>query len=255
MVSVVLGTKITNFSFDISNIDLSTLKGTDPEYTISKNGDIVLSESKSDYVILSGSFNLSGFAKGDYADGIKQLEAITVVTDGKIVYKASGLGITGAEVGSASALDAYLAEKGYSIKGNNFSNELTSGDINDMLHGLSGNDTINGMAGADKLFGDDGNDRIVGGEGNDFLSGGKGADVFEFAAGDGSDVILDFQARGKGQDHIDLSGHGDVSSFEDLVIADAGKNVVINVVITVGDDTITLKNVNDHDISATDFQF
>jgi len=251
MVSVVLGTKVNNFSFDISNLDLDTLKGTDPEYTISKNGDIVLSESKSDYVVLSGSFNLSGFAKGNYADGIKELDAITVVENGQIIYKASGLGITGSEVESASAFESYLAEKGFNIKGNNFTNDLTAGDLNDLLHGLSGNDTINGMAGIDKLFGDDGNDRILGGEGGDFLTGGKGADVFAFVSGDGNDVILDFQAKGKGQDHIDLSGHGDVTSFADLDIRDVGKNVVI----TVGDDTITLRNVNDHDVGATDFLF
>lgn len=251
MVSVVLGTKIANYSFDISDIDLSTFKGSDPDYTISKNGDIVLSESKSDYVILSGSFNLGGFAKGNYADGIKQLDAITVVENGQVIYKASGLGIGGSDVESASAFESYLAEKGFNIKGNNFTNDLTAGDLNDLLHGLSGNDVIDGMGGVDKLFGDDGNDRIVGGEGNDFLTGGKGADMFAFASGDGDDVILDFQAKGKGQDHIDLSGHGDVSSFADLDIRDAGKNVVI----TAGDDTITLRNVNDHDVGAADFLF
>lgn len=251
MVSVVLGAKATDFSFDISNVDLDTLKGTDPEYTILKNGDIMVAESKSDYVILSGTFNFNGFIDGDYEDGIKKLDAITVVEDGKIVYKASGLGMTGVEVESGSAFKDFLADKTYSIKGNGFANEMTAADHNDLLHGLAGNDTIYGMAGVDKLFGDDGIDRLVGGEGNDFLTGGKGADVFEFASGDGSDLILDFLARGKGQDHIDLSGHSDVASFADLDISDAGKNVVI----TVGDDTITLKNVNDHDISATDFLF
>jgi Ca2+-binding RTX toxin-like protein len=107
------------------------------------------------------------------------------------------------------------------------------------------------MAGVDKLFGDDGNDRLAGGANNDSLTGGKGADVFEFASGDGSDVILDFQARGKGQDHIDLSDYDGVASFADLEISDAGKNVVI----TLGEDTITLKNVSHTDIGATDFNF
>lgn len=251
MVSVVLGAKAQNFIFDIADIDLDTLKGTNPEYTISKNGDIILSENKSDYVILSGSFNLSGFASGSYADGIKRLDAITVVEDGRILYKASGLGITGAEVESAAAFENYLTDKGYSIKGNAFANDVTAGDLRDVLHGLSGNDTIDGMAGADRLFGDDGNDRLIGGDSNDFLTGGKGADVFVFITGDGSDLVLDFQARGKGQDHIDLSGHIEVSSFADLEISDAGKNVVI----TIGDDTITLKNVNDHDVGASDFVF
>lgn len=251
MVSVVLGTKVTNYTFDVSDLDLNTLKGTDPDYKIAKNGDIILSENKSDYIVLSGSFNLGGFAKGNYADGIKKLDSVTVVQNGKTVYEASGLGITGDEVDSAASFGAYLAEKGFNIKGNNFTNDITAGDLKDLLHGLSGNDTISGMAGIDKLFGDDGNDRIVGGEDNDFLIGGKGADVFVFVAGDGDDVILDFQAKGKGQDHIDLSGHSGVSSFADLDIRDAGKNVVI----TIGDDSITLKNVNDHFVDANDFLF
>ena len=67
----------------------------------------------------------------------------------------------------------------------------------------------------------------------------------------GDDTILDFQAKGKGQDHIDLSGHSGATSFADLEISDAGKNVVI----TIGEDSITLKNVNDHFIDATDFLF
>lgn len=251
MVSVVLGTKVTDFDFNISDLDLDSLKGTDPEYTILKNGDIKVADSNSDYVILSGTFNFAGFMNGNYEDGIKKLDGITVVANGKVTYEASGLGMTGAEVASRGVFNDYLAEKTYSIKGNGYANEITAAGQNDVLHGLSGNDTIYGEAGADKLYGDDGIDRLVGGEGNDFLAGGTGADVFEFASGDGSDVILDFQAKGKGQDHIDLSGHSDVSSFADLEIRDAGKNVVI----TVGDDTITLKNVNDHDVGATDFLF
>lgn len=251
MVSVVFGAKVTDFSFNVSDVDLETLKGTDPEYTILKNGDIKVADSKSDYVILSGTFNFKGFLNGDYEDGIKKLDAITVVENGKISYKASGLGMTGAEVESRSVFNDYLAEKAYTIKGNGFANEMTAADHNDLLHGLAGNDTMYGMGGADKLFGDDGIDRLAGGAGKDYLTGGKGADVFEFESGDGGDLILDFQARGKGQDHIDLSGHSDVSRYADLEISDAGKNVVI----TVGDDTITLKNVDHHDIGASDFLF
>jgi Ca2+-binding RTX toxin-like protein len=251
MVSVVLGSKASAFDFDIADLDLDALKGSDPDYTILKNGDIMISESKSDYVVLSGSFSFNGFLTGNYEAGIKKLDAITVVEGGKTIYTASGLGMTGAEIASRSVFDDFLADKAYGIKGNGFANEITAAGHNDLLHGLSGNDTIYGENGADKLFGDDGIDRLIGGAGNDFLTGGAGADIFGFSAGDGSDVILDFQARGKGQDHIDLSGHSGAASFADIEVADAGRNVMI----TVGDDTITLRNVNDHDIGATDFLF
>jgi Ca2+-binding RTX toxin-like protein len=251
MVSVVLGSKITDFSFDISDVDLEALKGTDPEYTILKNGDIKVSSSNSDYVILSGTFNFKGFMSGDYEDGIKELDGITVVEGGKVKYTADGLGMTGVEVESRSVFKAFLAEESYSMKGNNFDNEMTAADHNDVMRGLSGNDSMFGKGGVDRLFGDAGADILSGGEGNDFLTGGSGADTFVFEAGDGTDTILDFQAKGKGQDHIDLSGHAGVGSFADLDIRDAGKNVVI----TVGDDTIILKNVNDHDVGASDFLF
>lgn len=251
MVSVVLGTKIADFSFHVSDLDMDALKGNNPDYTISKDGDIIISESNSDYVVLSGSFNWTKIMSGDYDAGIKQLTGMTVYEDGKLTYKATGLGITGSQVESGALFQDYLADQGYSIKGNNFGNDLESAEKNDVLRGLGGNDTINGLAGIDRLFGDDGIDRISGGVGNDFLTGGVGADVFVFVSGDGDDTILDFRARGKGQDQIDLSGHADVASFDDLDVRDAGKNVVI----TVGEDTITLKNVADGDVGASDFIF
>lgn len=251
MVSVVLGTKVKEFSFNISDVDLETLKGKDPDYTISKNGDIVVSDSKSEYVVLSGTFNWTRILNGDYEGGIKELDAITVVENGQVTYKASGLGMTGVEVESGAVFKDFLADKAYGIRGNAFSNEITSADKNDVLHGMSGNDTIYAEAGIDRLFGDDGADRLVGCEGNDFLTGGLGADIFEFEAGDGRDVILDFHASGKGQDHIDLSVHVDVSSFADLEISRSGKSVLIE----FGDDSILLKDVSAKDIGAADFSF
>lgn len=251
MPSIFLGTKITNFEFHISNVDLDGLKGKDPDYTISKNGDIIISESKSDYVVLSGSFNWSKVMTGDYDAGVKQLTGIAVYEGGKLSYKASGLKMDGAEFESGAIFKQYLADQGYLIKGNNYANEIEAADRNDVINALGGNDTVYGLGGTDRLNGGTGNDRLVGGTGNDTLIGGKGADVFEFVAGDGRDVIIDFQARGKGQDHIDLSFHSQVTSFADLEIRDAGKNVVI----TVGDDTITLKGVSHHDIGADDFYF
>ena len=248
---MVVGAKALGFDFSVSDLEFKTLIAANPDYTITKSGDILISESKSDYILLSGSFTWTKLLQGDYEGGIKSLNGITVVSGGKVSYEATGLGMTGTEVESNPAFKAYLADSGYNIKGNASANELSAADRNDLVHGLSGNDTIYGMGGVDRLFGDDGADRIVGGTGNDFLTGGTGADMFVFEAGDGDDVIMDFQASGKGQDHIDLSDHSGVTSFADLDITDAGKNVLI----TIGDDSILLRNVSEKAVNAADFHF
>ena len=55
------------------------------------------------------------------------------------------------------------------------------------------NNKIIGGAGNDSIDGGDGNDSIEGGIGNDVLTGGEGADVFIYNAGDGNDVIADYE--------------------------------------------------------------
>ena len=112
-----------------------------------------------------------------------------------------------------------------------------SGD--DLLRGGLGDDTLIGGSGSDTLYGGDGNDTLLGGNGRDRLQGGAGLDVlagdaiagrsssdtFILAAGQGSDIILDFEV---GTDVIGLSGgldanslslSGNTISFADEVLA------------------------------------
>lgn len=60
---------------------------------------------------------------------------------------------------------------------------------------------INGTPADDILTGGDGDDTINGGPGNDTLRGGAGADIFRLRAGEGQDLILDFNPA---QDRLDL---------------------------------------------------
>ncbi|CAO3435296.1 calcium-binding protein [Azospirillum doebereinerae] len=55
-------------------------------------------------------------------------------------------------------------------------------------------DTLIGGAGNDNLEGGFDNDTLSGGLGDDLLTGGEGAYLFVFAAGDGQDIITDFDA-------------------------------------------------------------
>lgn len=81
---------------------------------------------------------------------------------------------------------------------------------------------INGTLADDTLSGGDGDDTINGGPGNDTLRGGGGADIFRLRAGEGQDLILDFNPA---QDRLDLGityGSQDVGLSTDS----AGNSVV-----------------------------
>ena len=59
-----------------------------------------------------------------------------------------------------------------------------------------GDDQIFGGAGEDWLFGGGGDDLLVGGADNDVLTGGEGSDTYQFAKGDGYDVVRNYAADG-----------------------------------------------------------
>lgn len=100
-------------------------------------------------------------------------------------------------------------------------NTLPTSQWDDRVYGMAGDDTIAGQAGADYLEGGNGRDVLVGGEGldtlvggagDDILEGGAGADllvggpgddVFRWSAGDGDDIIGDFDT---GADRILVDG-------------------------------------------------
>jgi Ca2+-binding RTX toxin-like protein len=71
------------------------------------------------------------------------------------------------------------------------------------VYGEAGDDVLFAGAGADRLDGGDGADVLSGGADSDILTGGAGADIFRFAAGDGADTIMDFDAA---SDRVDLGG-------------------------------------------------
>lgn len=130
-------------------------------------------------------------------------------------------------------------------------NDHVSGDAgNDFLRGGAKNDHLDGGAGNDALVGGDGNDALVGGDGNDLLigragddqlSGGTGVNTFLFRAGFGKDTIADYT----GEDILDLNGLG----FASASAAKAAMVQVDNdVVLNVGNDTLTIQNTQLADI-------
>ncbi|MEQ1705535.1 MAG: calcium-binding protein [Rickettsiales bacterium] len=103
----------------------------------------------------------------------------------------------------------------------------------DILYGTTKNDILHGDAANDELYGFAGNDYFVGGKGNDILKGDAGNDFYRFMRGDGQDSIDD----NAGVDKILL---GDGISAADLVFAQVGNDLVIN--IGTAGDKIGIKN-------------
>lgn len=144
-----------------------------------------------------------------------------IATGGDDAYLAGG---AGSDVLISGRGDDYLS-------GGNGADLLSSGGGNDILYGGtgddlllagSGNDTISGDADDDTILAGSGDDRISGGGGADALFGGSGSDVFVFGAGDGSDVVYDYETPRSGRffsiagDRIELSFEG-IDSFDALL--------------------------------------
>lgn len=121
---------------------------------------------------------------------------------------------------------------------------LRGGDGNDYLDGGSETDYIKGEAGNDTLIGGTGRDNLFGGIGDDTLTGGSDYDFFLFYAGDGSDVITDFEQG-------DTICYYNGSSFGDLSISQNGNDVIIQ----NGDIVINVQNSLIADFDANDFAF
>jgi Ca2+-binding RTX toxin-like protein len=225
-------------NFDVSGLDLQTMIGTINDIAPGA-GSLRLLENARNYTDLTGKFNFDARFATSLADVTKSITAIKAVANGHMDYSVTGLDMVKADVASKGAFTAYLAGEGYTIHGNNAANSLVSGNLADVLNGNGGNDILNGLGGRDRLNGGDNADHLLGGLGNDMLCGGSGIDSFIFADGFGADVIVDFNAKGKGHDIIDLSAVTGIDSMADIDIV----RVKGGVEIDFGADSIFLKDV------------
>ncbi|MCT8161200.1 calcium-binding protein [Pseudoruegeria sp. SHC-113] len=119
------------------------------------------------------------------------------------------------------------------LVGNKGDDLLDGGAGRDILSGHAGKDVLRGGAGNDLLYGNNGddslnggadNDILAGGAGNDTLRGGAGEDRFLFRAGEGADVIIDFEI---GLDELKFDGIA--GGMAGLSFADQGSDLLITV--------------------------
>lgn len=117
--------------------------------------------------------------------------------------------------------------------------------------GNGADNQVLGNAGNNILYGLAGQDRLDGKGGNDTLRGGGDGDIFVFETGGGRDKIADFDAAA---DHIDLSNWNALSSFSDMInhhLTESGHNLLIS----AGDDTLILLDVDKSALHRSDFSF
>jgi len=96
------------------------------------------------------------------------------------------------------------------IQGTEFKDNIYGFDGNDIIYGGISSDSLGGGSGDDILSGENGNDALWGGTGNDTLNGGIGNDHYQFAAGDGIDIIEDIG----GTDVIELDASVKLEDLE-----------------------------------------
>ncbi|MZR32407.1 calcium-binding protein [Sneathiella litorea] len=186
--------------------------------------DVMSGTSSSDYLVGGeGADEIRAYEGDDLIGGFGGDDLIFAGDGADVIYGGSG----NDTISGGSGKDAMVGEAG--------NDELYGDGGNDYLAGGDGDDIIAGGDGQDELLGDAGDDRLSGNLGDDALMGGEGRDTFVFAAGDGTDYIVDFDVR---QDHLQFQGE---ISFSDLTIS----GTLDHTQITYGDDSIILLGVTD----------
>ncbi|MEQ9121965.1 MAG: calcium-binding protein, partial [Alphaproteobacteria bacterium] len=113
------------------------------------------------------------------------------------------------------------------------------------LYAGDGADLIQGGSGADAVRGEAGDDVIDGGAGDDALWGGLGRDRFVYRAGEGSDIVADFDPS---QDVLEIHDIASARTALELSIRTNGANAIVDV--TGADGMATTISVVDVTASA-----
>ena len=169
--------RIENYTYNTSGGDVISLgSGVEIEAIEDRNSDLVLSVGSNEITIAGGAGQAFKFD-----DGTEKIaeNGMLLSSDKKSVsltasYEGSEFDIASDE--NWVNFDASSRKKAVNITGDTEDN---------LLIGSKGGDTIQGG---------DGEDSIRGGKGNDTLWGGDNSDTFIFNAGDGNDVIKDFNS-------------------------------------------------------------
>lgn len=125
------------------------------------------------------------------------------------------------------------------------------------LNGWGFRDRMEGLAGNDKLEGHGGEDTLVGGTGVDTLHGGDGADSYEWARGDGSDIVIDSSISLTQIDRLVLTNVMSADDVE-LIRLQNSEDLLIRITTGTSVETLTIQdryhdNGNGYGIEAIEF--
>jgi Ca2+-binding RTX toxin-like protein len=124
----------------------------------------------------------------------------------------------------------------------------------DRAFGNEGDDALLGEAGNDSLRGNLGDDTLAGGAGTDNLTGGSGSDTFQFAFGDGSDIVTDFDAATDFMRFFGAVASG-IESMDELTIESVGPHTRISYGNAADSEEVLLLQVDAVDLTDTNFLF
>ncbi len=136
------------------------------------------------------------------------------VTGSGTGFTVAGLTASIAVANSEGANDA-LVVNGLGGNDSLVATTLAAGVVKLTIDGGNGDDAILGSQGADTLLGGDGNDQVFGDNGNDTAFLGAGDDIFNWAPGDGNDIV-------EGQAGTDQLGFAGSNASETIAIAPNG---------------------------------
>lgn len=116
---------------------------------------------------------------GDSADGARLRERLAL------------LGVGGEALATPAAAAVLMVGGGLAdvFRGGDLADQLLGGAGSDQLLAGGGNDYLAGGEGADLLHGEGGDDHLIGGRGDDELFGDSGVDRYDYARGDGDDIV------------------------------------------------------------------
>ena len=179
-----------------------------------KNKDAILKigsgsitvKNKSEFKFIEGSTEKI-FIDGNIADTDKV--SVTLSSSYKGTFK----------LGDYETADGSLTKKSVTLSGNDADNYLIGGKGKNSINGGKGNDTL------------------WGGKGNDTLYGGSGDDIFIYRAGEGTDVIADYQSGDMLQI---LTKKGKEGTFKKATFKGDDLTLTIN-----GGGKVIFKNVSD----------
>lgn len=208
--------------------------------------------SQSERVVNSGNLigdvDLGGQAdtfvfKGGHIDGVVRGGA------GNDIYIANATGLNIVE-DSGGGDDVVRASVDFTLQAQVEDLYLTGKKNIDGI-GNGGDNALYGNAGRNHLVGGYGFDTLNGGAGNDMLEGGVGADGFYFEKGTGRDIVMDYEAT---FDDLHFYGFKGADTFGEMIDHHAAE-LNGDVVITLGKDTIIIRDHTIAELDYDDFHF